>query len=69
MTRKASFLAWKAITDSVMKKNYGIDTNDAGVEDERLRDHWSTGQTPAEFVEWFALKYDLLSKREMGIEW
>jgi len=66
---RTSFLTWKATADSIMKKAYGIDTNDAGIDDERLRDHWGTGEAPEKFVEWFAEKYDLLSKREMGIEW
>ncbi len=48
-----AFSRWKATVDSVMKKIYGIDTNDAGIEDERLSDHWSTGEAPEHFVEWF----------------
>ena len=62
------FLEWKKTTNSVMGASYGIDTNDAGLDDERLRSHWATGEAPEAFVEWFAQKYDLLSKREMGLE-
>lgn len=51
-----------------MLKIYGIDTNEADLDDERLRSHWVTGEAPDAFVEWFAQKYDLKSKREMGIE-
>jgi len=62
------FAKWKAIADSVMLKVYGIDTDDAGIDDERLRSHWTDGEAPEKFVEWFAQKYDLTSKRDMGIE-
>ncbi len=62
------FVGWKSDADSIMLKIYGIDTNDADLDDERLRSHWITGDTPDAFVEWFAQKYDLKSKREMGIE-
>jgi hypothetical protein len=33
----------------------------------RSLSHWSSGQTSKDFVEWFGLKYDLTSKREVGI--
>jgi hypothetical protein len=62
------FIEWKRTADSVMLAIYGIDADDAGIEDERLRSHWTTGEGPEAFVEWFALKYDLISKRDIGIE-
>jgi len=62
------FVKWKNTADAVMLKIYGIDLGDAGIDDERLRSHWTTGETPETFVEWFGEKYDLLSKRDMGIE-
>jgi hypothetical protein len=65
---KMAFSKWKTTADSVMKKIYGIDTNDAGIDDGWLSDRWSTGEAPEHFVEWFGAKYDLISKREMGIE-
>lgn len=54
--------------DAVLSTIYGIDMNDAGLDDERLRTHWSSGETPNEFVHWFGQKYDLITKREIGIE-
>lgn len=66
--RAKSYTQWKKTADSVMLRTYGIDTNDAGIDDERLKDHWATGELPERFVEWFAQKYDLISKREVGIE-
>jgi hypothetical protein len=62
------FAEWKSDTDAVMLAIYGIDTDDAGVDDDRLKSHWSMGQPPDEFVQWFGEKYDLISKRDMGIE-
>jgi hypothetical protein len=62
------FAKWKATADSVMLKVYGIDTDDAGIDHERLISHWTGGEAPEKFVEWFGQKYDLTSKRDMGIE-
>jgi hypothetical protein len=62
------FAKWKNGVNSAMLRVYGIDTDDAGIDIERLVDHWSTGEAPEHFVEWFAQKYDLISKRDMGIE-
>jgi hypothetical protein len=62
------FEEWKSAADTVMSAIYGIDTNDAGVGDEWLRNHWTAGEAPRDFVEWFGRKYDLTSKRDIGIE-
>ena len=62
------FVQWRNVTDAAMSAIYGIDTDDAGLDDEWLRSHWSSGETPNGFVEWFARKYDLVSKRDIGIE-
>jgi hypothetical protein len=56
------------VADTVMSAIYGINTNDAGLDDEWLRNHWITGELPNAFVEWFGRKYELISKRDMGIE-
>jgi hypothetical protein len=63
-----NFAKWKGAADAVMLKIYGIDLDDAGVDDERLKSHWTSGEAPEKFVEWFGEKYDLISKRDMGIE-
>ena len=54
--------------DAVMLAIYGINTDNTGFGDEYLRSHWAYGETPEAFVEWFAQKYDLISKRDMGVE-
>ena len=65
---KQSFEKWRKASDAFMSKIYGIDTGDAGLDDEWLKSHWSSGDTPQNFVEWFGRKYDLTSKRDAGIE-
>ena len=61
------FIEWKSAADAVMSAIYGIDTNDAGLDDDGFqRSHWIADETPNAFVEWFARKYDLISKRDMG---
>jgi hypothetical protein len=73
MTRKLKseserFAQWRNTADLIMSDVYGIDTEDAGLDDEWLKSHWSSGDTPQGFVEWFGRKYDLTSKRDAGIE-
>jgi hypothetical protein len=63
-----SLSMWRRATDAAMSNIYGIDTDDAGLDDEWLKNHWSAGETPEEFVEWFGRKYDLISKRDVGID-
>ena len=51
-----------------MQNIYGIDTDDAGLDDKWLKNHWSAGEPPENFVKWFGQKYALISKRDAGIE-
>jgi hypothetical protein len=60
------FVEWKGEVDSLMLKNYAINTIDAGIDDDRLRSHWSSHDTPSQFVEWYAEKYDLTPLSEWG---
>ncbi len=62
-----SFREWRNAVDRRLKDIYGITIDNAGIEDERLRSHWETKQSPWEFVEWFGNKYDLDSKNAFGI--
>jgi hypothetical protein len=54
-----TFHEWKHEVDQLLKSDYGINTEEAGVDDDRLKSHWSEPQPPQAFVEWFATKYDL----------
>ena len=42
-----------------------IDMSDAGADPEQIIRYWKSGQSPAEFVDWFGEKYDLIT----GDEW
>eukprot|EP01035_Chromulina_nebulosa_P029123 gene29123-38565_t len=42
-----------------MKRDYAIDTDDAGLCDEDIARFFAEGSTPEDFVSWFAEKYDL----------
>lgn len=52
--------AWVAEVDRLMKQDWCIDTADAGLSNEELDRYWCDGDRPAEFVAWFAEKYDLI---------
>lgn len=54
--------AWLAEVDRVMKRDWCIDSEDAGWSVEDVLRYSSYGETPAAFVEWFAEKYGLISK-------
>lgn len=52
--------AWIATANRLMKRDWSIDTADAGLSDDDLTRYWENGDDPAEFVAWFAEKYDLI---------
>jgi hypothetical protein len=68
MSREPGFTKWRKAADVLMSNIYGINTDDAGLDDEWLKSHWRTGDSPKDFVDWFGQKHDLISKREAGIE-
>jgi hypothetical protein len=53
--------------DRRLKDIYLITIDDAGIDDEMLASHWQMKQTAYEFVEWYALKYDLDPKYAVGL--
>jgi hypothetical protein len=60
----SSFKDWCSAVDKRLQDIYCITIVDAGIDDERLADHWASHDTPSEFVEWFRTKYDLDPKIE-----
>lgn len=56
-------IAWLAEVDRVMKRDWYLDSNGAGWSPEDVLRYWSYGDRPEEFVEWFAVKYDLIDFR------
>jgi hypothetical protein len=55
----ANFDKWKADVDRLMNTRFSIDTISAGLDEIRLRDHFESGESSAEFVEWLGEKYEL----------
>jgi len=53
-------LAWVRDVDRIMKRDWYIDLSDAGAASEDVLRYWRNIDQPAEFVEWFAEKYDLI---------
>lgn len=51
---------WVRRVDAVMKRDWCIDTADAGSSAEELTKFWREGEAPEAFVAWFAEKYDLI---------
>lgn len=60
MDANISFEGWVEIVDRLMERDWCISSRDAGLSDADLRCLWRDGETPAEFVKWFAEKHDLI---------
>jgi hypothetical protein len=65
-TSNGHFAEWKRDVDLLMLADYRINSIDAGIDDDRLRQHWKEEQSPKGFVEWFAIKYGLTPISEWG---
>lgn len=59
MGDRSAIATWKRQIDALMKRDYAIDTDDAGLGEEDIARFFAAGYTPEEFVRWFAEKYDL----------
>jgi hypothetical protein len=62
-----SLAEWRSAVNRRLEDVYLITIDDAGIEDDRLSSHWEMKQSPYEFVEWFANKYDLDPKSAIGL--
>jgi hypothetical protein len=60
----AECTAWLADVDRVMKRDWCIDSSDAGWSPEDTLRYWRYGDGPEDFVVWFAEKYGLISKEQ-----
>ena len=54
-----TFAIWSDEVDRLMKSEYAITIDDAGIDRTQLYKHWKTWAEAREFVAWFASKYDL----------
>lgn len=57
--------AWKKLVGELLLREYAITLNDAGLDDDELERHYNSQRDPADFVRWFATKYDLTSRSEL----
>ena len=46
--------------DAAMRRDWRLDTADAGLSNDELTKLWRDGEQPEAFVAWFAEKYDLI---------
>lgn len=53
-------LAWVKDVDRIMKRDWYIDLEMAGASAGDVLRYWRFGDSPEDFVEWFAAKYDLI---------
>lgn len=60
MASPLSRQSWIVAVDRLLKRDWCISVNDAGLDDEDLTRHWRDGDAPEAFVAWFAEKYDLV---------
>lgn len=59
-----TFDAWHRKANFLLKRDYGIDFVDAGLTELELRKYFGFGDSPEEFIEWYATKYNLDFKYE-----
>jgi hypothetical protein len=55
-------LAWVTEVDRLMLAEFCIDMSDAGADRDQIVRYWEWARTPADFVEWFGEKYDLITR-------
>ena len=53
--------AWLEQVNNVLKRDWCIDSVDAGWSPDDVLRYWRDGETPEVFVDWFAAKYGLIS--------
>lgn len=57
---------WLVQVDRILRREWRIDSEDAGWDREDVLRYWGYGETPEEFVEGFAEKYDLIRFEPYG---
>ena len=63
-TTDMDFAKWRSRLDRYMIKKYALSIKLSGWDDQRLRRHFDDGDTPEETVEFYAEKYDLVSRED-----
>lgn len=55
-------LAWVREADRLMLEEFCIDLSDAGTDRSDVLRYWKFDENPADFVDWFGEKYDLITR-------
>ncbi len=55
-------LAWVKEVDRLMLEEFCIDLPEAGADRTDVLRYWKFDETPADFVDWFGQKYDLITR-------
>ena len=58
---------WAKKVGQLLERNYAVTAEDAGLDQEVLDRHYDERSDPADFVQWFATKFDLITKSELGL--
>ena len=58
---------WAKRVGQLLAREYAITPDDAGLDQAVLDRHYDERSDPADFVRWFAAKFDLISKSELGL--
>ena len=58
---------WIQASENLLKRHYCLTLADAGFERSDLKRAWNDGETPAEYVNRTAAKFDLTSKADLWI--
>lgn len=55
-------LAWVKEVDRIMLEEFCIGLSDAGADRADVLRYWKFEQSPADFVDWYGEKYDLITR-------
>lgn len=58
------FAKWRSRLDRYMIKKYALSIELSGWDDDKLCRHFDDGETPEETVEFYAEKYDFVSRED-----
>lgn len=57
---------WIQASENLLKQHYCLTLADAGFEASELKRSWRDGEAPEEYTRRMALKFDLISKADLG---
>ncbi|MCC5981874.1 MAG: hypothetical protein JJU26_09175 [Oceanicaulis sp.] len=67
MSKPQSFDSWREEAEAHLMSQYCINLNDAGLDDDRLRQEFAESRDPADVIYDFARKFDLTSLNEVKV--